>query len=292
MPIVLKDYLASRLALVDRALSRCVPKAQPKRLHDAMRYSLLAGGKRLRPLLVIAAAEANGAKASQVLNAACAFECLHTYSLIHDDLPAMDNDDLRRGKPTNHKAFDEATAILAGDGLLTLAFELMASSGGAPGRATAALGAFARAAGSMGMVGGQMADILAEGKPVTAAQLKAIHAGKTGALIRAALECGAILAGAPAGRRRALAQFGSHIGLAFQVADDILNVTGDSAKLGKKTGSDAGLHKATYPALFGLEQSRSIAATELGAALACLRPFGKKAEPLAALARFVVERDR
>jgi geranylgeranyl diphosphate synthase type II len=289
MPFELSGYLKSRLSLVEAALKSCVPKAEPRRLHDAMRYSLLAGGKRLRPLLVMASAEACGASAKSVLGAACAFECLHTYSLIHDDLPAMDDDDLRRGKPTSHKAFDEATAILAGDALLTLAFELMASS---RGKASEALRVFAQASGSRGMVGGQMADIQAEGRRVGPAQLKAIHAGKTGALIRAAVECGAILAGAPQARRQALAAFGSHIGLAFQVADDILNVTGDAAKLGKKTGSDAGRGKATYPSLFGLEKSRKMAAAELAGALDCLRPFGKKAEPLAALARFVVERDR
>jgi geranylgeranyl diphosphate synthase type II len=288
-----ESYLKSRLAAVEGALKRCVPAARPKRLADAMRYSLMAGGKRLRPLLVIASAEACGARASEVLGAACAFECLHTYSLIHDDLPAMDDDDLRRGRPTSHKAFDEATAILAGDALQALAFELLASSmrRAGPARALEALRVFAQASGQRGMVGGQMADIEAEGRPTTAAQLRFIHAGKTGALIGAAIECGAVLAGASALQRRALKAFGRHIGLAFQVSDDILNVVGDEAKLGKKTGSDAGRGKATYPSLFGLERSRKIARAEWARAQACLKAFGGKGEPLAALARFVIERD-
>jgi geranylgeranyl diphosphate synthase type II len=281
-------YLKSRLGAVESALKRCVPHDEPKRLHDAMRYSLMAGGKRLRPLLVLAAAEACGGRAKRVMPAACAFECLHTYSLIHDDLPAMDDDDLRRGKPTSHKAFDEATAILAGDALLTLAFELIAGCGP---RSSEAVLAFAEASGRKGMVGGQMADIEAEGKKTSAAQLKFIHSGKTGALITGAIECGAILTGASAAKRLALRQFGRHIGLAFQVSDDILNVEGDAVKLGKSTGSDAGKGKATYPSLFGLEKSKQIARKEWRAALACLKPFGKKAEPLAALARFVIERD-
>jgi geranylgeranyl diphosphate synthase type II len=288
MPFSFKTYLKSRLALIEGALKRAVPQGRPKRLHDAMRYSLMAGGKRLRPLLVIASAEACGGRAAQVMKAAAAFECLHTYSLIHDDLPAMDDDDLRRGMPTSHKAFDEATAILAGDALLTLAFELMASSGA---RALEAVLAFAKASGREGMVGGQMADIEAEGKKTGPAQLKFIHAGKTGALIQSAIECGAILAGADRKKRALLRRFGRHIGLAFQVSDDILNVVGDQAKLGKKTGSDAGRGKATYPSLYGLAKSRKIAQNEWKKAQSCLKPFGKKAEPLAALARFVIERD-
>ncbi len=285
--------MRAELRLVESALRRCVPKREPKRLHDAMRYSLLAGGKRLRPLLVLAAARCCGAKPSKVLKAACAFECLHTYSLIHDDLPAMDDDDLRRGIPTNHKAFDEATAILAGDALLTLAFELMAENGrqAGPARAAEAGLLLARASGSLGMVGGQMADIQAEGRRVGPAGLRFIHAGKTGALITAAIECGAVLAGAKPSARRSLVSFGRHIGLAFQVSDDILNVVGDQAKLGKKTGSDASRDKATYPALFGLEKSREIAKHEWKAALKALKPLGKRAEPLAELARFVIERD-
>ena len=289
-------YYAKRQAIVERALRRAVPTQKPLRLKQAMDYSLLAGGKRLRPVLVMAAAEACGAAWQKVLPTACAFEALHTYSLIHDDLPAMDDDDLRRGRPTCHKAFDEATAILAGDGLLTLAFELVASNakvkGVSPLAALEVVAILAVAAGGQGMVGGQMADLLGEGKKLTVAQLKAIHAGKTGALITGALQAGAALAGAKAPQRRALAAYGRHIGLAFQVADDILNVVGDQAKMGKAIGSDADLKKATYPGLLGLQKARKIAQNELKAGLASLEPFGVHGEPLRQLARFVVERDR
>ncbi|HTB23339.1 MAG TPA: farnesyl diphosphate synthase [bacterium] len=288
-------YYAARRGLVDTALRKAVPALKPARLKQAMEYSLLAPGKRLRPVLVIAAAEACGAAAAKVLPTACAFEALHTYSLIHDDLPAMDDDDLRRGRPTCHKAFDEATAILAGDALLTLAFELVAKNAEVRGvdaaHALEASRVLARAAGGQGMVGGQMADIEAEGRAIGLSGLKAIHAGKTGALITAALECGAVLAGAKAPRRKALALFGRHLGLAFQVADDILNVVGDQAKLGKRVGSDAAAHKATYPALLGLQNAKKTAHNEFQSALAALEPFGPAGEALRGLARFVVERD-
>ncbi len=296
MPFDFQRYLDARRALVERALRRCVPRGVSPRLRKAMAYSLLAGGKRLRPVLVVAAAEACGADPGSVLPTACAFEVLHTYSLIHDDLPALDDDDLRRGRPTCHKAFDEATAILAGDALQTLAFELVASNGAHPRvGAAAALEAsliLARAAGMAGMAGGQMEDVLAEGRRVGLARLKAIHAGKTGALLTAALECGAVLARGGAARRRALAAAGAHLGLAFQVADDVLNVAGDPAKLGKSVGSDARKGKATYPALMGLERARAVAGRELAAALAALKPLGARGEALAHLARYVVERDR
>ncbi len=287
----LQAYLRSRQNLVEGALKKTVPEAFPPRLPQAMRYSLMAGGKRLRPLLLIAAAEACGVPARKVLGAACALECLHTYSLIHDDLPAMDDDDLRRGLPTSHKKFDEATAILAGDALLTLAFERMAASSPDPRRSLEACRVLAVAAGSQGMVGGQMADVMAEGRRINVEQLRRIHAGKTGALIAASVECGAILAGASPIERRLLARYGRHIGLAFQVADDILNIEGSRKKLGKKTGSDAARGKATYPSLFGLVKSKEIAEREMEAAEKCLMPFGRRAEPLGALARFVVERD-
>jgi geranylgeranyl diphosphate synthase type II len=291
----LKHY-AARQKMVEKALKAVVPATRPPRLGLAMRYSLLAGGKRLRPILVMAAAEACGAKAASVLPTACAFEVLHTYSLVHDDLPAMDDDDLRRGRPTLHKAYDEATAILAGDGLLTLAFELVARNGAVKSvgaaQALEASRLLAVAAGAIGMVGGQQADLMGEGKKVSLAQLKAIHAGKTGALIRGACEAGAVLAGATSSRRRALADFGRHIGLAFQVADDILNVVGEEKKLGKRTGSDAALKKATYPALVGLVQARRIAQNEWNSAQKALRPLGAQGEPLRQLARFVIERDR
>ena len=291
-----KTYYAQRQGWVEQALKAVVPPQKPARLKQAMDYSLLAGGKRLRPVLVMAGAEAVGGHAVSVLPTACAFECLHTYSLIHDDLPAMDDDDLRRGRPTCHKAFDEATAILAGDGLLTLAFELVADNaavkGVKPQAVVEASLILARAAGGEGMVGGQMADLLGEGKKLSLAGLKAIHAGKTGALITGALAAGAALAGAKPGQRAALDAYGAHIGLAFQVADDILNVEGDAKKLGKATGSDAEHGKSTYPGLLGLQKAKKIAQDELAAALKALKPLGAKGEPLAALARFVVERDR
>jgi geranylgeranyl diphosphate synthase type II len=291
-----ETYYSRRVARVERALRAAVPALKARRLKRAMDYSLLAGGKRLRPILVMAAAEACGAPADAVLPTACAFEILHTYSLIHDDLPAMDDDDLRRGRPTCHKAFDEATAILAGDGLLTLAFELIARNGARAGvGAAAALEAsrvLARAAGGEGMVGGQMLDLEAEGRRTGLSGLKDIHSAKTGALLTAALEAGAVLAKATPARRRALVSYGRHLGLAFQVADDILNVVGDQAKLGKRVGSDAQAHKATYPALLGLQKAREIAHNELRLGLAALKPFGSAGEPLRRLARFVVERDR
>jgi geranylgeranyl diphosphate synthase, type II len=291
----LEAYLAGRRRLVEKALKRFLPVQEPGRLHQAMRYSLLAGGKRLRPILLLASAEACGLEAGKALPAACALESLHTYSLIHDDLPAMDNDDLRRGKPTCHKAFDEATAILAGDGLLTLAFEWMLSNGRVPGigavRACEATVILARAAGSRGMVGGQMADILFEGRRVPPATLKYIHAHKTGDLLTASLECGAALAGARPWQRRSLKSFGSHIGLAFQIADDILNVTGDEKKMGKRGGSDAKRAKATYPAVFGLEKSRRQARKELDLALKALSLFKDEARPLRELAKYSVSRE-
>ena len=291
-----KRYYSQRLKTVEAALRSCVPALKPARLREAMRYSLLAGGKRLRPILVMAAAEACGAPAEAVLPTACAFEALHTYSLIHDDLPAMDDDDLRRGRPTLHKAYDEATAILAGDALLTLAFELVASNAKkpsvGPAAALEASRVLAQAGGAQGMVGGQQADLLGEGRKVSLAGLKAIHAGKTGALITAACEAGAVLAQAPAAKRKALRDYGRHIGLAFQVADDILNVVGEAEKMGKSTGSDQALGKATYPALVGLVRARQIAQNEWDSAEKALRPLGKAAEPLRQLARFVIERDR
>jgi geranylgeranyl diphosphate synthase type II len=291
----LNAYLAQRQAWVEGALSKLVKPARAKGLALAMNHSLMAGGKRLRPIMLMAAAEACGKPARSFIRAACAFECLHTYSLIHDDLPALDNDDLRRGKPTCHKAFGEATAILAGDALLTLAFELMAVQAGTtpvkPRDGMEASLLLARAAGWQGMVAGQMVDIDSEGRKVDAAALAYIHANKTGALLAASLECGAVLAGARSLQRRALRAYGRHAGLAFQIADDLLNVTGDARKLGKAVGSDAALQKATYPAVHGILAAKKHMDRELKAALEALKPFGNKAEPLAALARFIVERD-
>jgi geranylgeranyl diphosphate synthase, type II len=293
----LKSYLSRRRQEVDAALERCLPPAShfPARLHGAMRHSLFSGGKRLRPILVLAAAEACGGSAKAVMPAACALEFIHTYSLIHDDLPAMDDDRLRRGQPTCHIAFGEGAAILAGDALLTAAFELLAQTPAANGagakRIVAAVGLLARGAGAAGMVGGQMADLEAEGQEITLPLLQYIHTHKTGMLIQAALLIGAELAGASAAQHRALALYGEAMGLAFQIADDVLDVVGEAARLGKHTGGDQAAGKATYPALFGVEESRRQAQALSARACRAVRPLGPAARPLAALAQFAVERE-
>ncbi len=299
----LEAYFKTRLAMTDAALSRLFkPKSgEPKSVREAMRYSIFAGGKRLRPILAIAAAEACGGRAKDVLKTAAALEMIHTYSLIHDDLPAMDDDDLRRGKPTNHKVFGEALAILAGDGLLTYAFEAAAQNArerGLNARLTAELiEVLAKGAGTQGMVGGQAADLEAEnwrGKNHgfnAAKALEHIHRRKTAALICASLEAGAVLAKASAARRRALRGYGQAMGLAFQIADDVLDVVGDKKKLGKK-GSDAQNQKLTYAALYGLERARAKARTLIKAAHQKLSVFGHKAQTLHDLADYVIARDR
>ncbi len=281
-------YLADLRHEVEAALARLLPPAdeRPARLHAAMRYSLLAGGKRLRPVLCLASAEAVGGTRAAALLPAIALECLHTYTLIHDDLPAMDDDDLRRGQPTCHKKFDEATAILAGDALLTFAFELLARATPAAQLAQE----LAQAAGSRGVVGGQAEDLAAEGRAPDAQWLDYIHTHKTGALIRAACRMGALAGGANAAQLAALTSYAGEIGLAFQVADDVLNVTSTPEQLGKATGSDAARKKLTYVALFGLDEARARARTLADEAIAALAPLGARAEPLAALARFTVER--
>jgi geranylgeranyl diphosphate synthase type II len=257
-----------------------------------MRYSLTAGGKRLRPLLCLMAAEACGADPAEALPAACALEMVHTYSLIHDDLPAMDDDDLRRGRPTCHKAFDEATAILAGDALLTLAFEVVARGVRAPEAAVACVRALAEASGPEGMVGGQMADLEAESRAdATVEGLEAIHRRKTGALLRASLRMGAAVALAPEPAVRALDAYGRAVGLAFQVVDDLLDVQGDEAKMGKRVGKDQGLGKWTYPGLLGIEGSRDEARQLAEDASAALAPLGDRGARLRALAWQLVERD-
>jgi geranylgeranyl diphosphate synthase type II len=298
----LNAYLAECRAEVEVALERLLPPAgeRPARLHAAMRYSLLAGGKRLRPVLCLASAEAVGGERGAALLPAVALECLHTYTLIHDDLPAMDDDDLRRGQPTCHKQFDEATAILAGDALLTLAFELLARFGesqtarqASPSTSTVAARLaqeLAVAAGSRGVVGGQAEDLAAEGREPDAALLEYIHSHKTGALIRAACRMGALAGGANAAQLAALTAYAEKIGLAFQIADDVLNVTSTPEQLGKATGSDAARKKMTYVALFGLEAARAQAQALAAGAVAALAPLGAHAAPLAALARFTVER--
>ena len=263
-------------------------------LEDAVRYALQAGGKRIRPCLVYAAAQAVGSgntDAAALDDAACAMELVHTYSLIHDDLPAMDNDDLRRGRPTLHKAFDEATAILVGDGLQALAFELLASANGLSAEARLQMvTVMAQAAGLGGMVGGQFVDIAATGSPLALVELQGLHAMKTGALIRASLSLGGIAAGAPDADQAALKAFGEHLGLAFQVVDDILDVEGSAATLGKTGGKDAAAGKTTYVSLLGLEGARSAADALLADGLEALECFGDNANPLRDLARYIVQR--
>ncbi len=294
----LKDYIQKRKEIVDSNLDVFLPKPQGPsgKVVEAMRYSLSAGGKRVRPILMMAACEAVGGDFNPIMPAACAMECVHTYSLIHDDLPAMDDDDLRRGKPTCHKVFGEAVAILAGDALLTYAFELMTHpemltqlDGGLVNRA---IHVFARAAGVSGMVGGQTADVLFEGKPIDAQTLDYIHRHKTGALIRASVEMGALLGGGGPQQVERLSRYGTALGLAFQVVDDLLDVVGDEEKLGKPVGSDERNRKATYPALFGLEETRKRAEELKNEALENLSGFGPEADPLRAIAIYVVERDR
>jgi geranylgeranyl diphosphate synthase type II len=291
----LKAYLTARVRQVDEALERVLPpdSVQPPSLHRAMRYSVQAGGKRLRPVLVIAGAEAVGGTAEQVMETACALEFIHTYSLIHDDLPAMDNDDYRRGRLTNHKVFGEAIAILAGDALLTLAFKLIALNGARTGdaRVIASLVTdIADAAGTDGMVGGQVVDIESEGKAVSADTLDYIHTHKTAALIRASLCAGALIAGATPAQRAAIGTCGDALGLAFQIVDDILDVEGSTEELGKTAGKDAQQQKATYPAYHGLEASRAKARMLIEQAKRALDPLGERAEPIRALADFIFER--
>ncbi len=292
----LKSYLRERAALVDQALDRWLPGAEilPARLHEAMRYSVFAGGKRLRPILIFAACEAVGGQPDRVLHAACAMEMIHTYSLIHDDLPAMDDDDFRRGRPTNHKVFGEANAILAGDALLTEAFRLLAdpeaNRGIEPGVTLKVIEIIARCAGSQGMVGGQVVDMESEGRPIDFATLQYIHTRKTGALFLASIQAGALLGGGNETQLAALTRYGETAGLAFQIADDILDIVGNQAELGKDVGSDQARGKATYPALLGMSEARRRAEELRDLALAALEPLGPAAEPLRAIASYIVDR--
>ncbi|HBG06825.1 MAG: polyprenyl synthetase [Geobacteraceae bacterium GWC2_58_44] len=292
----LKDYLKQRCQLVDKALDRLLPDAGelPAALHGSMRYSIFAGGKRVRPVLLLAACEAVGGDPERALPAACAMEMIHTYSLIHDDLPAMDDDDFRRGNATNHKVYGEATAILAGDALLTEAFILLsrAEVGGDPAARLRVIHEIAHAAGSRGMVGGQMVDMESEGKgEIDLALLSYIHTHKTGALIRASVRAGAILGGAGERELAALTRYGDTTGLAFQIADDILDVEGTTEQLGKDAGSDQARGKATYPALVGLEASKQRAQELVQMALDALAPFDERADPLRAIASYIVKRN-
>jgi geranylgeranyl diphosphate synthase type II len=264
---------------------------QPPSIHQAMRYSVFAGGKRIRPILCLETARIFDADVSPALYPGCAIEFIHTYSLIHDDLPALDNDDLRRGKPTCHKQFGEATAILAGDALLTLAFETIAASPAPADRRVAIIAEISNAAGTIhGMVGGQVADLEAEGHRVGPETLEYIHRSKTAALIRASIASGALSAGAPPDDVARLRRFGETIGWAFQVTDDILDVEESSAALGKTAGKDIAQQKATYPAVFGLPRSHEIANELANKAIAELQPYGDRAERLRAIAEFLVLR--
>jgi geranylgeranyl diphosphate synthase type II len=284
-------------SLVDLSLDRFLPKeaAWPERVHAAMRYSIFAGGKRIRPLLGLAAAHAVGGEAGRerALSFACAVELIHTFSLIHDDLPSMDDDDLRRGRPTCHKAFDEATAILAGDALQTLAFEIIANDGGSAsesGLAIEALAVLARACGTAGLIGGQMDDLKYEGVPATAADVERIHRTKTGALIVATVVGGSILAGGEPAKVSALRAFAEPIGLAFQIVDDILDVSADAEALGKTPGKDVKSGKATWVALHGLAASKQRAAELHAQALQALHSFGPEASLLRDLASRIIHR--
>ena len=289
-------YLATRRAMVETALEQALAPAEgaPPRLLEAMRYALFSGGKRIRPILALAACEAVPAAPERALPFACTVEIIHTYSLVHDDLPAMDDDDLRRGRPTVHVAFGEAVAILAGDALLTEAFRVAAEGALAAGveqsRALGILAAIAAAAGASGMVGGQVADLEAEGVAADLALVESIHRRKTAALIAAAVAAGAVAGGAGEDRLRALAAYGQALGLAFQVADDILDAVAPTAVTGKRTGRDAEHRKATYPAVLGIEGARRVARELLDSGLAAIASLGAPADPLRALATFVVAR--
>jgi geranylgeranyl diphosphate synthase type II len=290
----LKDYLNATVQRVDRALDDLLPRAstKPSTIHKAMRYSIFAGGKRLRPVLALAAAEVCGGSAENAMHAACAVECIHTYSLIHDDLPCMDDDDLRRGRPTSHKVFGEGIAVLAGDALLTVAFELLAQAPATPRHNTAALvRELAHASGSRWLIAGQVLDLEGEGKSISKAALQFIHESKTAALLTSAIRLGAMSADATPSKLKSLSEFGHSLGLAFQVIDDILDVTQTTEKLGKTAGKDAAVTKATYPALFGLKRSREIATKLTAKALASLSPFGKKAARLRALTESMLVRE-
>src|SRR5438067_3236648 len=290
----LKTYLIARQKMIDRALDHFLPKenAPPPTIHKAMRYSLFAGGKRLRPILCLAAAEGCKGKLIEALPLACAMECIHTYSLVHDDLPSMDNDDFRRGRATCHKVFGDGIAVLAGDALLTVAFEIAARA--KPTRRYSMSEIFREisiAAGSRRLIAGQVADLEAEGKKVSRAELRYIHENKTAAMITTSARLGAMSANTDPRKLRAITKFGYALGLAFQVIDDILDVTQTSEKLGKSAGKDIAAKKATYPAVIGLEASRTEARRLTRQAHHALKVFGRKGEMLRILANYLLERE-
>jgi geranylgeranyl diphosphate synthase type II len=294
----LKSYLSEKKVMVDRALEAYLPEPEgpASDVINAMKYSLFAGGKRLRPILCLAGAEAVGGTEKDCLPVACALELIHTYSLIHDDLPMMDDDDLRRGKPTNHKVFGEAVALLAGDGLLTEAFSLMTRDDltrrVAPQVMLKVISLISHAAGYHGMVGGQVVDIQSEGKAVDFSVVEFIHAHKTGALISASVTSGAMLGRGNESQLQAITAYGGKIGLAFQISDDILDIEGDTETLGKKAGADAQKEKTTYPSVLGLKRSKEIQSQLVEAAIDSLRAFDHAAEPLRLIAQYIIERKK
>lgn len=288
-----KAYYTNQQKLVENFLKNRIAKKGISKVDDAMEYSLMAGGKRIRPILLMATAEALGSKGYNYLPVACGLEMIHTYSLIHDDLPCMDDDDYRRGRLTNHKVFGEAMAVLAGDGLLTLAFEVMLEQKNVePAALIETVREMAMCAGNFGMVGGQGLDLEFEGRQITPEQLRKLHAGKTGALFIAAIRGGAHLAGATDEQLLALTKFADLLGLAFQITDDILDVEGTEEELGKPVGSDEKNHKSTYVSLYGLEAAHELAAKTVDEALECLEMFGENAEPLREITRLMTNRKK
>ncbi|CAF0702631.1 polyprenyl synthetase family protein [Candidatus Methylacidithermus pantelleriae] len=290
-----EGYLRSQKEVVEKALDERIPRAdrQPKRLHEAIRYSLFAGGKRLRPILCLTTCQTLCGHWEPAIPWACAIECIHTYSLIHDDLPCMDNDDWRRGRPTLHRVFGEAIAILAGDALQALAFEIASSAKGTPRYPVPLLlGELARAAGSRALVGGQVGDLESEGKEVSLTQLRLIHRRKTAALIVVSVRLGAMAADAETWELKQLTRFARFLGVAFQIRDDVLDVTQTQEKLGKTAGKDLQSQKATYPRIVGLAEANRLAALYTHRALEALRPFGERASPWIQLAHHLLERDR
>lgn len=296
---VLKRVINDKVRLIDVCLNQYLPgcKETPSTIHEAMRYSVFAGGKRLRPILFLASAETVGGGGSidALLPAACALEMIHTYSLIHDDLPAMDNDDFRRGKLTNHKVYGEAMAVLAGDALLTLAFELIADCGISGKIAPAVVGRVMKevavAAGSKGMIGGQVVDIQSENRFIDKGVLDYIHAHKTGALFRASVRAGAMMGGASDRQIEKLTEYAENLGMAFQITDDILDVEGDSKKMGKTAGSDQRKQKCTFPVIYGLAESKALARDSVEGAVAALDNFGPEADVLRYLAKYLLDRE-